>query len=179
MRTINLFKLVGSVIIDDKASSTLSNIEKNTDKASKKIEGFKKGFANLGKVAVAGTVATVGAISVMTKKVVGEGAKLEQSIGGIETLYKGSADTMIKYAENAYKTTGQSANEYMEQVTGFSASLIQSVGGDTEKASKISHMAMVDMSDNANKMGTNIEDVQNAYQGFAKQNYTIKLMSAI
>lgn len=102
-----------------------------------------------------------------------EGAALEQSIGGVETLFKSSADKVIKNAKNAYKTAGVSANTYMENVTSFSASLLQSMGGDTEKAADIAHMAMVDMSDNANKMGTDMQDIQNAYQGFAKQNYTM------
>ena len=102
-----------------------------------------------------------------------EGAALQQSLGGVETLFKGSADTVKRYAAEAYKTTGLSANAYMENVTGFSASLLQSLGGDTAKAADVANMAMVDMSDNANKMGTNIGDIQNAYQGFAKQNYTM------
>lgn len=102
-----------------------------------------------------------------------EGANLEQSLGGIETLFKGSADKVKKYADEAYKTAGLSANDYMENVTSFSASLLQSMGGDTEKAADKANMAMIDMSDNANKMGTNMEDIQNAYQGFAKQNYTM------
>ena len=100
-------------------------------------------------------------------------ADLEQNVGGIETLFKGSADKVIKNAENAYKTAGMSANQYMETVTSFSASLLQSLGGDTEKAADVADMALTDMSDNANKMGTSMELIQNAYQGFAKQNYTM------
>lgn len=102
-----------------------------------------------------------------------EGAALEQSIGGIETLYKDSANKMKAYAKEAYKTSGVSANAYMENVTSFSASLISSLKGDTSKAADIANMAMNDMSDNSNKFGTNIQDIQNAYQGFAKQNYTM------
>ena len=102
-----------------------------------------------------------------------EGGALQQSIGGIETLFKDHADKVKKYASEAYKTAGVSANEYMEQVTSFSASLLQSLGGDTEKAADKANMAMIDMADNANKMGTNMRDIQNAYQGFAKQNYTM------
>lgn len=102
-----------------------------------------------------------------------EGAALEQSIGGIETLYKGSAEKMKAYASEAYKTSGVSANAYMENVTSFSASLISSLKGDTEKAAAVADRAMRDMSDNSNKFGTNIQDIQNAYQGFAKQNYTM------
>ncbi|MEJ8751670.1 hypothetical protein WKS98_03415 [Lagierella sp. ICN-221743] len=102
-----------------------------------------------------------------------EGAALEQSLGGVETLFKNSADKVKKHAAEAYKTVGIGANDYMENVTSFSASLLQSLGGDTEKAAKVSNMAMIDMGDNANKMGTNMRDIQNAYQGFAKQNYTM------
>lgn len=102
-----------------------------------------------------------------------EGAALQQSIGGVETLFKTSAGKVRAYAEDAYKTTGLSANKYMETVTGFSASLLQSLGGDTDKAAETANMAMVDMSDNANKMGTSMESIQMAYQGFAKQNYTM------
>lgn len=104
---------------------------------------------------------------------ISEGAALQQSLGGIETLFKDSADKVKGYANEAYKTTGLSANAYMENVTGFSASLLQSLGGDTNKAAETANMAMIDMSDNANKMGTSMESIQMAYQGFAKQNYTM------
>lgn len=102
-----------------------------------------------------------------------EGAELEQSIGGIETLFKESSDVVIQNAQNAFKTAGLSADEYMKSVTGFSASLLQGLGGDTQAAANIADMALTDMSDNANKMGTDMELIQNAYQGFAKQNYTM------
>lgn len=102
-----------------------------------------------------------------------EGSALQQSLGGIETLYKDSADKMKAYAKEAYITSGVSANKYMENVTSFSAGLIKSLNGDTSKAAEVADRAMQDMSDNANKMGTNIQDIQNAYQGFAKQNYTM------
>lgn len=104
---------------------------------------------------------------------ISEGAALQQSLGGVETLFKDSADKVKGYANEAYKTTGLSANAYMENVTGFSASLLQSLGGDTNKAAETANMAMIDMSDNANKMGTSMESIQMAYQGFAKQNYTM------
>ena len=107
------------------------------------------------------------------KATLNEGAALQQSLGGIETLFKSSADKVKDYANEAYKTTGLSANAYMENVTGFSASLLQSLGGDTNKAAETANMAMIDMSDNANKMGTSMESIQMAYQGFAKQNYTM------
>lgn len=102
-----------------------------------------------------------------------EGANLQQSTGGIETLFKESSDTMKKYANEAYKTAGLSANSYMEQATSFSASLLQSLSGDTKKAAEAANQAIVDMADNSNKMGTSLELIQNAYQGFAKQNYTM------
>jgi len=118
--------------------------------------------------------AAIGTTVVMgIKKAIGEGAALQQSMGGIETLFKDSADTVIKNAKRAYETAGMSANQYMENVTSFSASLIKSLDGDTVQAAKSADMAIVDMSDNANKMGTSIESIQNAYQGFAKQNYTM------
>lgn len=102
-----------------------------------------------------------------------QGGELEQSLGGVETLFKDSADKVKSYAKESYKTTGLSGNEYMQNVTGFAASLVSSLGGDTDKASKIANQSMIDMGDNANKMGTNMQDIQNAYQGFAKQNYTM------
>lgn len=102
-----------------------------------------------------------------------EGGKLQQSLGGVETLFKGSAGRVKQYASEAYKTAGISANQYMEQATSFSASLIQSLGGDTKKAADVANMAIVDMSDNVNKMGSSMTDVQNAYQGFARGNYTM------
>ena len=104
---------------------------------------------------------------------ISEGVALEQSLGGIETLFKDSADKVKANAAKAYQTAGMSANDYMELTTSFSASLLSSLAGDTSKAADVADMAMVDMSDNANKMGTNMEDIKNAYQGFAKQNYTM------
>lgn len=101
------------------------------------------------------------------------GGALQQSLGGVETLFKDSADTVKEYAAQAYRTVGLSANDYMEQTTSFAASLLSSVSQDTDAAAQLSNMAMVDMADNANKMGTDMQDIQNAYQGFAKQNYTM------
>lgn len=123
-----------------------------------------------GALAASGIGAALGA---GLAKSIKTGANLEQAIGGIETLFKDSADQMIKNADNAFRTAGISANTYMEQATSFSASLLQSLDGDTQKAAKAADQAIIDMSDNANKMGTNIQDIQNAYQGFAKQNYTM------
>ncbi|MBZ1354017.1 PblA [Streptococcus sp. LPB0406] len=128
--------------------------------------GSKMMGALSGVIAAAGIGKAIGAS-------ITEGAALQQSIGGVETLFKTSAGKVRAYAEEAYRTTGLSANAYMENVTGFSASLLQSLGGDTNKAAETANMAMIDMSDNANKMGTSMESIQMAYQGFAKQNYTM------
>lgn len=129
-------------------------------------------FKNLGTFVAVGTA--IGAAVVKgVSSAVSEGAGLEQAIGGIETLFKDSADKVIQNANNAFATSGLSAREYMENVTSFSASLLQSLSGDTKRAAEIADMALVDMSDNANKMGTDMAAIQNAYQGFAKQNYTM------
>lgn len=124
-------------------------------------------------IKIISTAIAAAGIGKLFSSALSEGSDLQQSMGGIETLFKGSADKVKKYADEAYKTSGLSANDYMQNVTSFSASLLQSMGGDTEKAADKANMAMVDMSDNANKMGTNMGDIQNAYQGFAKQNYTM------
>lgn len=132
-----------------------------------------------GKVAGSSLVSAVKSILIaagigeIIKSAFTEGAALEQSIGGIETLFKDSSNKVIENAKNAYMTAGLSANDYMESVTSFSASLLQGLSGDTDKAADIADMALTDMSDNANKMGTDMESIQNAYQGFAKQNYTM------
>lgn len=122
--------------------------------------------------AIKGAIAAAG-IGTAIKSALEEGAALQQSIGGIETLFKDSADTVKEYATEAYKTAGLSANDYMQQVTSFSASLLQSLGGDTGKAAESANAAIIAMADNANKMGTDMQSIQNAYQGFAKQNYTM------
>ena len=146
-------------------------------------DGFKKGLGALEGVAskfgsglktifAAGTAAvatTTAGLVALTKAAVTSYASLEQNIGGVETLFKNSSDKVIENAKKAYKTAGISANQYMESVTSFSASLLQSLGNDTEVAANMADMAMVDMSDNANKMGTSMESIQNAYQGFAKR----------
>ena len=123
----------------------------------------------VGQVSAAVGTAMAGVVAAGVKSY----AELEQTIGGVETLFKENADTVIKNAQNAYKTAGVSANEYMKGVTSFSASLLQSLGGDTAKAADVADMAFKDMSDNANKFGTDMQSIQNAYQGFAKQNYTM------
>lgn len=133
----------------------------------------KSAGSKLGSALKVGAVAAVAGLGVIIGKAISEGGSLEQSIGGVETLFKKHADVVQRHAANAYRTVGVSANEYMENVTSFSASLLQSMGGDTEEAAKVAHMAMVDMGDNANKMGTDMRDIQNAYQGFSKENYTM------
>lgn len=149
--------------VDDQAS----------DKISKISSSLKKGLSKAAKVAAAAVASAATAVGVLAKKSLDAYADFEQLTGGVETLFKTSADTIKNYAANAYKTAGLSANEYMETVTSFSASLIQSLGGDTKKAAEYANTAITDMSDNANKMGTSMESIQNAYQGFAKQNYTM------
>ena len=119
------------------------------------------------------TVIVAAGIGKIIKDSINEGAQLQQALGGVETLFKENAADVIKNAEMAYKTAGLSANEYMENVTSFSASLLQGLGGDTAEAAQIADMAMQDMSDNANKFGSDAKSIQNAYQGFAKQNYTM------
>jgi phage-related protein len=143
----------------------------------KVVSGFgstiKKGFALAAKAGIATISAASAGIGAIVKSSASAYADYEQNIGGIETLFKDNADTIVKYASEAYKTAGISANDYMQNVTSFSASLLQGLGGDTAQAAEIANEAMVDMSDNANKMGTDISSIQNAYQGFAKQNYTM------
>ena len=143
-------------------------------------KGFSSGVKKLGSVAKTGLTVVGGAVAgvatafgVMTKKALDSYASLEQNIGGVETLFKDSSQSVVDNAKKAYKTAGLSANAYMETVTSFSASLLQSLGGDTKKAADYADRAIIDMSDNANKMGTSMELIQNAYQGFAKQNYTM------
>ena len=127
----------------------------------------------LGSSIVSGIKAVASGIKSLISGAIEGYGEYEQLVGGVETLFGSSADTVIKNAENAYKTAGLSANAYMETVTSFSASLLQSMGNDTEAAAKKADQALTDMSDNANKMGTDMQSIQNAYQGFAKQNYTM------
>lgn len=144
-------------------------------------KGFNSGLSKMGSLAqtalgvFSGQMMTraVDGIANLGKSALEAVSSMEQNIGVVETLFKDSAQAVIDSANIAYKTAGMSANEYMSTVTSFSASLLQSLGGDTEKAAQIADMAIIDMSDNANKMGTSMELIQNAYQGFAKQNYTM------
>ena len=160
---MNLFELFVKIGVDDQASDKISNL-------SIKLGNGLKTAAKIGAAAVGAAAA---GITALTTAAVNNYAEYEQLVGGVETLFKTSSDKVIKYAKNAYKTAGLSSNAYMETVTSFSASLLQSLGGDTEAAVEYADMAITDMSDNANKMGTSMEMIQNAYQGFAKQNYTM------
>lgn len=154
--------------------------EESGEKAKKSSEGytvFKNILANLGTQAINSALnglKSLGSAFVnVGKQALESYGEYEQLVGGVETLFGDSADTVLEYSKNAYMTAGLSANQYMSTITSFSASLLQSLGGDTEKAVEYSDRAITDMSDNANKMGTSMEMIQNAYQGFAKQNYTM------
>lgn len=168
----------------DRLGKSLGDTGDDAEKAKKKADGFgsawKKALTKLKPAAAAAvkglaavTAAAAAAFGAVVKQSITDYSDYEQLVGGVETLFKSSSDKVVAYANNAYKTAGMSANEYMETVTSFSASLLQGLGGDTEAASVIADQAITDMSDNANKMGTDMEMIQNAYQGFAKQNYTM------
>jgi hypothetical protein len=176
-------RVIYRVVIDD------SGVEDEAERAGRRAgdgvdRGARPGIDMFQQIAI-GAMQRIGEAAVelaakagaafvdMTKNAVSSVASLEQNVGGIETLFKESADDVIANAKRAYETAGLSANAYMETVTGFSASLLQSLGGDTQAAAAAADRAVVDMSDNANKMGTSMEAIQNAYQGFTKQNYTM------
>ena len=165
----------GSVTIEFNGDT--KNLDKDINGISGKVQSGLGKLGSIAGTAMKGVSAAIGgaatSLAGLGTASVSSYADLEQNVGGIETLFKGSADKVIKNAENAYKTAGMSANQYMETVTGFSASLLQSLGGDTDKAADVADMALTDMADNANKMGTSMESIQYAYQGFAKQNYTM------
>lgn len=154
----------GKVII--KIDGDINGLKKKFDS----IKGYAGKAVKSIAAGVTAASASIGAIGTAAVKAYSD---YEQLIGGVETLFKDSSDTVRNYADQAYKTAGMSANQYMETVTGFSASLLQSLGNDTQKAAEYGNQAVIDMSDNANKMGTSMESIQNAYQGFAKQNYTM------
>ena len=160
---MNLFELFIKIGVDDQATN--------------KIEGFRQklgsGLETAARIGTAAVATAAAGITALTVSAVKNYAEYEQLVGGVEVLFKQSADTVQKYAQNAYKTAGLSANQYMDTVTSFSASLLSSLGGDTAKAADYADQAITDMSDNANRMGTDISMIQNAYQGFAKFNYTM------
>lgn len=165
----------------EKATKEIKSFQDQVKKASEDVD---KKFSTMGQkigdamkkgcqVAAGAITGITAGLTALTKASISNYAEYEQLVGGVETLFKTSAGEVQKYAENAYKTAGMSSNEYMSTVTGFSASLLQSLGGDTAKAAQVADMALSDMADNANKMGTSMESIQFAYQGFAKQNYTM------
>ena len=158
-----------------KISVDTSEVDKNFGDTKEKALSFGDVLkANIaGQAIVAGVKAVAGAVKNIGEAAINSYGEYEQLVGGVETLFKSSADTVMQYAANAYQTAGMSANEYMTTVTAFSASLLQSMGGDTEAAAEKANLAITDMSDNANKMGSSMESIQNAYSGFAKQNYTM------
>lgn len=191
---MEIFKLLGKIVID------------GADDAQNSIEKVGKAATKAGKVIAAGVGAGAAAVGVLAKNAVSSYADYEQLVGGVQTLFNETELSLEEYAASMGKTTdevllewgdltsgarrvmnnadeafrnvGLSANEYMETITSFSASLLQSLGGDADKAAEKADLAITDMADNANKMGTQMVLIQNAYQGFAKQNYTINLMSA-
>lgn len=158
-----------------KISVDTSEVDKNLGDTKEKALSFGDVLkANIaGQAIVAGVKAVAGAVKNIGEAAIQSYGEYEQLVGGVETLFTSSADTVMQYAANAYQTAGMSANEYMTTVTAFSASLLQSMGGDTDAAAEKANLAITDMSDNANKMGSSMESIQNAYQGFAKQNYTM------
>lgn len=168
---MNLLDLYAKITMDT------SGYEKGLDDATNKASSFssklKSGLATAAKVSAAALTAAATGVAALTKASIDQYAEYEQLVGGVDTLFKTASDKVQQYADKAYETAGMSANEYMNTVTSFSASLLQSLGGDTEKAAQMADQAITDMADNANKMGTSMEMIQNAYQGFAKQNYTM------
>ena len=173
-----VFTLDGRVTVNAReAVNQLNQLNNATEKSGSVLKKLGNIGKAVGKAVVAGTTAMAMGVGVLVKNSVEQFAEYEQLVGGVETLFKNSSNKVKEYANNAYKTAGLSANEYMDTVTSFSASLLQSLGGDTEKSAEVADQAITDMSDNANKMGTSMEMIQNAYQGFSKQNYTINLMS--
>ena len=166
-----LFDLQAVIRLD---SNQFENGVKQAEKSGSSLAtSLKSGLATAAKVGAAAVGAAATAIGALTTAAVNNYAEYEQLVGGVETLFKNSADTVMGYAENAYKTAGMSANEYMSTVTSFSAALLRSVGGDTEKAAGLADTAITDMSDNANKMGVSLESLQNAYTGFSRGNFTM------
>lgn len=168
---MDLFDLYAKITLDT------NDYENDMGKAGKSTESFaskiKNGLVSAAKVGAAALSAAAAGVAALTKASIENYAEYEQLVGGIETLFRESSDAVLQYADEAYKTAGMSANDYMETATSFAASLVQGLGGDTAEAAEYANRAITDMSDNANKMGTDITMIQNAYQGFAKQNYTM------
>ena len=171
---MEIFKLFGSIFVDnEEANKSISKTEEKAGGLASKLGGGIKTAAKWGAAIAAGAAVATTAVAGLSSVAVSSYADYEQLVGGVETLFKDSAGLVQEYAKNAYKTAGMTANQYMETVTSFAASLLQGLNGDTAEAAKVADMAITDMSDNANKMGTSLSSIQNAYQGFAKQNYTM------
>lgn len=189
---MELFKLLGTIAVDNSeakksmeettsGAKTMGNAldeagesgEKSGGKLSGALSKIGGAAVKVGKVVAAGIGVAATGVAALTKSAVDSYADYEQLVGGVDTLFKNNARDVLMYANKAYETAGLSANEYMETVTSFSASLLQSLDGDTKAAADKANQAIIDMSDNANKMGTDMSMIQNAYQGFAKQNYTM------
>lgn len=168
---VNVFELFAKIGLDD--TDYKKKLEDSEGKFSKFAGSLKNGLTTAAKIGGAALGAAATAVTALTKASIENYAEYEQLVGGVETLFKKSSDTVMKYAENAYKTAGLSANQYMETVTSFSASLLQSLEGDTEAAAKKADVAITDMADNANKMGSSIETLQTAYSGFAKGQFML------
>ena len=197
---MDVFQLMGKLVLEGKEQFQ-KDVNDTKESGANLAEGIGKALATAAKVGAAAIGACATAVGALTKSSVEGYAQYEQLVGGVETLFGTGGQSLEEYAAStgktiqdvameykklhtaqndvmanaaeAYKTAGMSANEYMETVTSFSASLIQSLDGDTKKAAEVADMAITDMSDNANKMGTSMEAIQNAYNGFAKQNYTM------
>ena len=176
---MNIFELFGTIAILNKDANKA--IDETGEKANGLASTMEKAFSKIGsvsktvgKAAVAGMAASTAAMGALMKKSIGNYADYEQLVGGVQTLFGDDvAKTVMDNAQKAFQTAGMSANEYMETVTGFSASLISSLGGDTEKAAEYANMAITDMSDNANKMGTDMSFIQNAYMSFSRGQYQL------
>ena len=172
---MNLIELIAKLTLDDE------QYEKGIGRALAKSKNFAAGAgkAFLGvagavtKIGLAATGAASAGVVALTKKSLDAYAEYEQLVGGVETLFKQSQSKVLAYAENAYTTAGLSANEYMDTVTSFSASLLASLGGDTEKAADYANRALTDMSDNSNRMGSSMESIQNAYMSFSRGQYQL------
>ena len=154
---MNLLDLFVKISVDDQASQNVETL------GSKIGKGLEKAAA----IGVAAVGAAATGIAALTKSSVENYAEFEQLVGGVETLFKDSADQVQQYAARAYKTAGLDANAYMETITSFAASMLQSLEGNTQEAASLSNQAVIDMADNANKMGSSMTSIQNAYQGFA------------
>ena len=171
METLNLFDLFARITLDTSDyDDALNDASRNTESFADKL---KNGLSTAAKVGAAALTAAATGVAALTKASLDQYAEYEQLVGGVDTLFKDASDTIQQYASNAYKTAGVSANTYMEQATAFSASLIQSLGGDTQAAAEYANQAIMDMSDNANKMGTDIESIQQTYQSLMRGNYAM------